>query len=138
MQSRENIAPLFPTTSQSRLPTLDGGEGGPHPPDMSELSGRVAKVEGAVDGLRSSIDALRWVVGILALVIVGGISFLGVEVTRTDGRIAALESKVDALPDKINANLMNLTKTLSEAISAAKQQPPQIILMQPPAPQQKP
>jgi hypothetical protein len=89
-------------------------------------------VEGAVEGLRSSIDALRWVVGILALVIVGGISFLGVQLTRSDSRIATFEEKVDALPDKINTNLLNLTKTLSDAITAAKQAPPQVILMQPP------
>lgn len=94
----------------------------------------MSKVEGAVDGLKGSIDAMRWVIGILALVIIGGVSFLGVQVTRIDGRVESLESKVDTLPDKINTNLLNLTKTLSDAITAAKQQPPQVILM--PAPSQ--
>lgn len=127
----ENVYP-FPGAAPSKTPALEGGNGGPHPPDMTDISGRVARVEGAVEGLRSSIDALRWVIGILALVIVGGISFLGVQLTRSDSRIATFEEKVDALPDKINMNLLNLTKTLSDAITAAKQAPPQVILMQPP------
>jgi len=101
---------------------------------MTDLSNRVARIEGAIDGLRSSIDALRWVVGILALVVIGGISFLGVQITHSDGRIASLESKVDALPDKINSNLLNLSKTLSDAITAARQQTPPIIVLPQPAP----
>jgi len=101
---------------------------------MTDISGRVAKVEGAVEGLKSSIDALRWVIGILALLIIGGASFLGIQITRTDARVAAFERKVDELPDKININLLNLTKTLSDAITASKQQPPQIILMPPLSP----
>jgi hypothetical protein len=106
-------------------PNLDGGERGHHPPDMSDISGRVAKIEG-------TISALQLIVGVLAAVIIGGVTFLGVQITRIDNRVANLDSKVDSLPDKINANLLNLTKTLSDAITAAKQQPPQIILM--PAP----
>src|SRR6266851_692990 len=94
----ENVYP-FPGGAPSETPILEGGDGGPHPPDMTDISGRVARVEGAVEGLRSSIDALRWVIGILALVIVGGISFLGVQLTRSDSRIATFEEKVDALPD---------------------------------------
>jgi hypothetical protein len=129
------VRAAFPKTSAPR--SLEGGNGGPHPPDMSMLGERVARMEGAVEGLKSSVDAMRWVVGVLAVIIVGGVSFLGVQITRSDGRIAALETKVDALPDKINANLQALTQTLANAITAAKQQPPQVILLPAPPPQQK-
>src|SRR5205814_8197627 len=97
---------------------------------------RVAKIEGAIDGLKSSVDALRWVVTILAALIIGGFAFLGVQMTQANNRIAGVEGEVRALPDKINSNLLNLTKTLSDAITAAKQQPPQIILVPVPPQQQ--
>jgi hypothetical protein len=129
MQS-PNVAPFSPRRSTA----LEGGNGGPHPPDMSDLSGRVAKIEGSVDGLKSSVDALRWVIGILAVIVVGSISFLGFQITRIDSRVAGVESKIDQLPERINNNMLNLTKTLSDAITAAKQQTPQVILLQPPPP----
>lgn len=131
-----NVAPLFPSGPAG----LEASNGGPHPPDMTDLSNRVSKVEGAVEGLKGSIDALRivigalqWVIGILAIVIVGGISFVGFQILGTSNRVTALETKVDELPDKINSNLQNLTRTLSDAITASKQQAPQVILMQPPS-----
>jgi len=52
---------------------------------------------------------------------------------RIDGRIDRLAEKVDALPDKINANLRDLTNTLANSITAARSGPPQVILL--PAPQ---
>jgi hypothetical protein len=103
---------------------------------MSVLSERLARLEGVVEGVKSSIDSLRWVIGILAVIVVAGLGFLGVQITRTDARVATTESKVDALPDKINNNLQTLTQTLANAITAAKQQPPQVILMPAPSPQQ--
>jgi hypothetical protein len=78
---------------------------------------------------------MRWIIEILAIVIIGAVRFLGVQVTRIDSRVSSLESKVDTLPDKINSNLLNLAKAFSEAITASKQQPPQILLMPNPAPQ---
>lgn len=101
---------------------------------MTDLTGRVSKLEGAVDGLKSSVDAMRWIVGVLALLVVGGISFLGIQVTRIDGHSASLETKVDELPGRIDTNLQNLTRTLADAITAAKQTPPQVILVPAPAP----
>ena len=119
---------LFPVSPPS---LLESGSGGPHPPDMSDLTSRVSKVEGAVEGLKGAIDALRWVIGILALVVIGGVSFLGILLVITNNRMVNIESKVDALPEKINSNLQNLTTTLSTTITASKQQAPQVILVQP-------
>jgi hypothetical protein len=136
------VVPIRPTTRAPGDPSLDGGNGGPHPPDMSDISGRVSKIEGAVDGLKSAVDAMRWVIGlgfpILAVIMIGGFTFLGFQITQTNNRVITLESKVDSLPDKISTNLLNLTKTLSDAITASKQQPPQVILMPAPMPAPQP
>src|SRR5690242_16225140 len=109
MNSGPSQASVYPfpgsgSAAEHQTP-LDAGGGGPHPPDMAAITERVAKLEGAVDGLKSSVDALRWVLGILAVIVVGGISFLGFQITRIDTRVGELASKVDQLPDKINNNM---------------------------------
>jgi hypothetical protein len=117
---------------QRRLQQLDqaagngGGDSGHHSPDLRE---RLAKLEGAFDWLKVAL-------ALVMAVVVGGFAFLGVQVTRTDGKVSALSDQVQALPERINANLRDLTKTLSDAITASKQTPPQVILM--PAPGQTP
>lgn len=88
------------------------------------------------DRLSRLEDALDWIkvtITVVAAVLIGGIAFIGVQITRVDGRVSALSDKVDALPDKVNANLRDLTSTLAQAILASKQVAPQVILL--PAPQ---
>src|SRR5947207_11234662 len=87
--------PRSAASGQQPLP-LEGGNGGSHPTDMSMLGERVAKIEGAIDGLKSSVDALRWVVTILAALIIGGFAFLGVQMTQANNRIAGVEGEVRA------------------------------------------
>lgn len=96
------------------------------PPDIGEMDGRISKLEGAFDWIKVTVS-------LIAAVLIGGIAFIGVQITRVDGRISALSDQVNGLPEKVNANLRDLTSTLSQAISASKQTPPQVILM--PAPQ---
>jgi hypothetical protein len=50
-------------------------------------------------------------------------------------RIDSLNDRVNALPNQISGDLRDITKTLAESITAAKQQPPQVILMPSPAQQ---
>ncbi|HEY0205739.1 MAG TPA: hypothetical protein VGC15_16460 [Acetobacteraceae bacterium] len=90
------------------------------------MSERLAKLEGAFDWIKVTV-------ALIGAVLIGGIAFVGVQITRVDGRVSALSEKVDALPDRVNANLRDLTNALSQAILASKQVPPQVILM--PAPQ---
>lgn len=103
-----------------------GRTGGPDrdPPDLRE---RLAKLEGA-------FDWLKVVLTLLTAVMIGGFAFLGVQVTRTEGRVSELGAAVSSLPDKINSNLLALTRTLADAIAASKQTPPQVIIMPAPAP----
>jgi hypothetical protein len=38
----ENVYP-FPGGAPSETPVLEGGDGGPHPPEMNDISDRVAR-----------------------------------------------------------------------------------------------
>ena len=93
------------------------------------MSDRLSRLAGAFDWIK-----------VIAAVLIGGIAFIGVQITRVDGRVSALSDKVSALsdkvdasPDKVNANLRELTSTLAQAILASKQGATQVILL--PAPQ---
>lgn len=92
---------------------------------LTDMQIRLAKLEGA-------LDAYKLLFTLIMAVLIGGFAFLGVQSIRMDGRIAGLSADVQALPGKINGDLQSLTGTLAETIAAAKQTPPQIILM--PAP----
>lgn len=96
---------------------------------MGGMNDRLAKLE-------TGFEWMKVMLALIGTVLIGGMAFLGAQITRVDGRLSALSDKVDALPDKINANLRDLTGTLSQAILAAKAAPPQVILL--PVPQQAP
>jgi hypothetical protein len=106
---------------------LTGGGGGdvPHLPNMSE---RLGKLESAVESLR---HGQNWTLGAIAILSAFIIGFGVYSLQRMD----SISDKVSALPLQISADLRDLTKTLAETITAAKQQPPQVILM--PAPPQQ-
>lgn len=100
---------------------------------------RLAKLEGAYDALKVVRPMTVTVFGLVLAVVIGGFAFLGNQNARLEGRIENVNSKVSGLqdqvqqlPDKINAGLRDITKTLAESITAAKQTPPQVILMQAP------
>jgi hypothetical protein len=89
-----------------------GGDGGDsHIPEMDT---RIGRLEGAIEGLRHSQNLLVGIVSIVALIVIG---FGVYELQRID----QLGDKVAALPQEINTNLLNLTKTLADSITAAKQ-----------------
>ena len=141
MVDAPKVVPLREQAAQSPLlegqlsaPSLDGGGNGPDMPGMNE---RLAKLEGAFEGLRTAIEGLRHaqnmiigtvlgVGGILAAFIIG---FGVYSLQRMDN----VQRDVSALPSQISAEMRDITKTLAESITAAKQMPPQVILI--PAPQ---
>ena len=97
-------------------------------------SERLARLEGASDWIKVSIT-------VIAAVLIGGVAFIGVQIARVDARVSALSEKVDGVPDKVSANLRDLTNTLAQTILAAKQAAPQAIVLpapQPSAPQERP
>lgn len=127
-----------PVRRRDDPPALAVGGGGPH--DTGMFDERIGRLEGAVEGLRHSqnltIGATVGVGAILAAVVVG----FGIYTLQ---RVDALADKVNALPGQISAELRDITKTLAESITAAKQAPPQIIVLpapnpSPPQPPQQP
>lgn len=96
---------------------------------VSRLEGRVQGLESAVEGLRQSQGHLMASVAIVAAFVIG----FGVYQLQ---RLDQLGDKINEVPSKISADMRDLTKTLAASITAAKQQPVQVIMV--PAPQQQP
>lgn len=101
-------------------PTVDGGGGPPHSPDMNE---RIARLEGAADGHKQSQTILAAAVAIVSALLIGG---MGIVVAlqifndqRASARIDGLEKKVDDLPDKIGASIREANRAFSDALAAA-------------------
>jgi hypothetical protein len=86
---------------------------------------RLARLEGAFDGVRSNQTILMSAVGLVSALLIGLASFTVVQNVGINARISEL-------PGKINSDFRDITKTLSEAITASKQQAPQVVLL--PAP----
>jgi hypothetical protein len=104
--------------------------------------------------LEGEFSAFKTMLAVVIAIMLGGFAFLGAQLSRIDSRIEGVESRitgvqdqldgritglaadVQALPGKINSDLLNLTRTLADAINAAKQTPPQVLLL--PAPGTQP
>lgn len=116
------------STSFARRPLtgLQTGDGGNTLGPMNE---RVSKLEGAQDGLKQSQSILLTALGIFAAIFIGLIAVVATFQVFTFQKVDALSDQLSQLPDKIESRLQNIATTLSSAITAAKQQPPQIILM---------
>lgn len=100
------------------------GGGDEVPPDINS---RLAKLEGEVGGLKHGQTQLLVAVGIVAAFVIG-FGFYTIQ------RVDALNEKVNAIPAQISSDIRDITKTIAESITAAKQQPPQVILLPAPSP----
>ena len=124
---------------KNESPTGGGGSQtiGPPPAGPSEpLSERLSRVEGIIQGLQHSHSQMFVSIVLVATTMIGLSIYI---LTKIDG----LTDRMNALPGAISSDLRDITKTLAESITAAKQQPPQVILMPapvtpPPAPATKP
>ena len=92
---------------------------------MVDLDERIGRLEGALDGLRHSQNMLLGAIGLVAAIVLG-VGVYGLQ------RIDNLNDAVNALPGQISAELRDISQTLAESITAARQSPPQVILMPPP------
>lgn len=110
---------------------LAGGPSGPHTPNMSD--DRLKAIDGRLIAIESEQRThFRWTVTIalaLAGLIATTTAFLMTRVDRVEDRLSRLETSVNELPAKIGSNLSQINQTLFQAIQAAKQVPPQVILM---------
>ena len=138
----------------SEATSTRGGNGAPpHPPDAdtawrATVDTRLAQVDGALTGLRTSMDGMRWVIGIVAVVIIGGFSFLGFQLNRLEGRADRIEMAIAAVPTRLSdefhamrSEIAAQTSAIANSITAVRQaQPPpqQIIVVPAPQPNEKP
>jgi hypothetical protein len=109
---------------------MTGGNGPSMPGDDED---RLKAIEVRLTGIEGEQRTnLRWVVTIalgLAAIIATSTAFLMSRVDRVEDRLSRLETSVNELPSKISGNLTQLNQTLFQAITAAKQVPPQVILV---------
>ncbi len=90
---------------------------------FARLETGMARLEGAVEGVRHSQSMTLGAVGILAALAIG----FGVYMLQ---RLDTLTGQVNAIPDQINSNMRDITKTLAESITAARaSQPPTVIVV---------
>jgi hypothetical protein len=91
----------------SETTSTRGGNGTPpRPPDVdtawrATVDTRLAQVDGALTGLRTSMDGARWVIGIVAVVMIGGFSFLGLQLNRLEGRADRIEIAIAGIPTRL-------------------------------------
>jgi hypothetical protein len=113
---------------QHPMPVAGFGDDG-HIPPMNE---RLGKLEGQMEGVKHGQNMLLGGLGLVGAIIILLVTLgLGVGIYELQ-RIDQLSDKIGALPGQINSDLRDITKTLAQSISAAKQVPPQVIIM--PAP----
>ena len=128
----------------------DGGNGAP-PASATWLSWR-ASVDARLEGLKGSIDGTRWVLGVVAVILIGGVSFLGFQLNRLEVRVDRVET---AIADRVEMTIAAIPARLSDeframrsemaaqtsaiansitAVREAQPPPPQIIVIPTPQP----
>ena len=117
------------------------GSGNGTPPGA--WSGWRTSVDARLEGLKGAIEGTRWVVGIVAVIMIGGFSFLGLQINRLEGRVDRIDTSIAAIPARLSeeframrAEMAAQTSAIANSITATRQaQPPspQIIVI--PAPQ---
>ena len=131
-----------------------GGSGPPALPHDAEagwratVDTRLAQLDGGLAGLRTSMDGARWVIGIVAVVMIGGFSFLGFQLNRLEGRADRIEMAIAGIPTRLSdefhamrSEMAAQTSAIANAITATRQAqpaPPQIIILPAPQPSEKP
>jgi hypothetical protein len=114
----------------------------------SSVDARLARLEGALEGLKASVDGTRWVIGIVAVIMIGGFSFLGFQLNRLEGRADRIETAITGVPARLSdefhamrSEMAAQTSAIANSITATRQAqpvPPQIIIVPTPQPGEKP
>jgi len=91
--------------------------------------------------LKGAIETLRWVTGIVAVIMIGGFSFLGFQLNRLEGRIDRIPARLSEEFHAMRSEMAAQTSAIASSITATRQaqpRPPQIIVIPAPQPAQKP
>jgi hypothetical protein len=91
---------------------------------------------------------MRWVIGMVAVIMIGGFSFLGFQLNRLEGRVDRIETAVAAIPTRLSEEFQAMrsemaaqTSAIANSITATRQAqppPPQVIVIPAPQPGEKP
>lgn len=94
---------------------LKNNDGGGNSGDMNtdSLGERVAKIEGGW-------TTFQWACAVVTALFIAAFAILLTVQVWTAGQVSALTTRVDALPNEINQNLIELNKALTSAITASK------------------
>ena len=82
------------------------------------LHERVARIEGASGSFLT-------VVSLVSALLIGAIAIVATLQVYTLGRVDKLGEQIGALPDQINKNLLEVNRTISQAITASRAGPSQ-------------
>ena len=71
---------------------------------------------------------MRWVVGVVAVIMISGFSFLGFQLNRLEGRVDRVETAVAAIPTRLSdeframgAEMAAQTSAIANSITATRQ-----------------
>jgi hypothetical protein len=115
----------------------DLGRGGLQPPGgpPENMSTRIARLETALDGVKRAQDFTLAAVVAVGTILGAFMIYVVSRVEQVNERSNQIVDRVNDVPGKISTDIRDITKTLSDAITATKQQAPQVILVPAPTPQ---
>jgi hypothetical protein len=92
------------------------------------MSERIAKLEGAFEGLKASMDSTRWMIGVLSAVTLAGFAFFGAQLVRLDTKVDAIPAKLSDEFRAMRAETAAQTSAIANSITAARQSPRVIVV----------
>ena len=96
-----------------------------------ELRERTARLE-------ASFDWMKVIMTLHMAITLGGFTFLGSQMMRLEGRMDRVETKIDAIPNRLSeeframrAEMSAQTAAIASSVTAARAVQPQILVMPP-------
>lgn len=124
---RDALIPRLVAGTQGSHDAVAGQTGGGSPPiiDME----RLIKLETAVENLRTAMAGLHHSQNLTIGAVAGFGGIIVALMIYTFTRVDQLSHDINAVPEKVAIENREIVRTLSSAITATRQQAPQVILM---------
>src|SRR5947209_11123383 len=85
------------------------------------MSKPLAKLDGAFELIRTSVDPAWWAVALLVALMLGGFGWVSGQVSRMEARVDAVSLKVAETPGLLQRDLQAQTEKLAALINADRQ-----------------